>query len=98
MLVGAMPIRTALVALLLCSTLFILRPRDSDASGVETEPGTRPPAAALVTPGDRDGSREASPLGPAALLLLAAAGFVPAFVLMARRRSRTRASTAGEAG
>jgi hypothetical protein len=72
-----MPIRKALVALLLLSALFFLRPSDASAS----------PAAALVASSDTSlsshGADDLSPLGLAALV---AAGWVPALVLLTRRR------------
>jgi hypothetical protein len=84
-----MLMRTALVAMLLCLTLFLLRPRHSDASGAEADSGQGPASAALVTPGDRGGSdRGGTSLGAAGLALLVAGGFVPAVFLIARRRSR----------
>ena len=83
MLVSVMPIRKALVALLFLSALFLLRPSDASAS-----PGAdRRPAAALVASSDTSlsshGADDLSPLGLAALV---AAGWVPALVLLTRRR------------
>jgi hypothetical protein len=82
---GMPPIRKALVALLLSSAVLLLCFRPSDA-GAAPERGKRP-AAALVTSSESGlrphGSERLSPLG---LVALVAAGWVPALVLLTRRR------------
>ncbi|HLU65114.1 MAG TPA: hypothetical protein VKZ63_02490 [Kofleriaceae bacterium] len=86
-----MPIRTALVALLLCLCIFSLRPRESGASREAGEPVTRPAAALVAPPGDDKGraAGDRSALGPYGLAALVAAGFVPVVVLIGRRRARS---------
>ncbi len=88
MLSSVMPIRKALAALLLFSALFCLRPSDASAS----PGGDKRPAAALVASSDASlsshGADDLSPLGLAALI---AAGWVPALVLLTRRRRQRSA-------
>jgi hypothetical protein len=82
MLDRVMPIRKALAALLL-PALLLLCPTPSDAGA----PDRSRPAAALVASSETHlrsgGADELTPLGLAALV---AAGWVPALVLLTRRR------------
>lgn len=89
MLSDAMPIRTALAALLLSLLFLVICPGDSRAS--EEAVSSRRPVAALVqpAPGDRAPAGGGAVLGPYGLIALVAAGFVPTAVLIARRKSRT---------
>jgi hypothetical protein len=81
-----MPIRRALAALLLSVALLSAVPLAASASPKDGER----PAAALVASSEThlrtDGARNLSPLGLAALV---AAVWVPALVLLTRRRRRS---------
>lgn len=81
---GMPPIRKALAALLLSfSVLLCLRPI---AAGAAPERGKRP-AAALVTSSESSlRPRSSDRLSPLGLVALVAAGWVPALVLLTRRR------------
>jgi hypothetical protein len=80
---GMPPIRKAVAALLLSLALLSLAPSDAAASPERS----RRPAAALVASSDASlrshGADDLSPLGLAALI---AAGWIPAVVLLARRK------------
>jgi hypothetical protein len=85
-----MPIRKALLALLLMSCLFLV-PVIATADPSATKAGDAQPSAAMVAPADsvqgRFGADDLTPLGLAALV---AAGWVPALYLMMRRRQSQR--------
>lgn len=84
MLVGGMPIRKALVALLLFAALFCFFP----LAGASPGDGKRPAAALVRSSDSRLSARtELTPLGLAALV---AAGWVPALLLLTRRRRQQR--------
>lgn len=84
MLVLGMPIRKALVALLLFTALFCFFP----LAGASPDDGKRPAAALVASSESRlSGGTELTPLGLAALV---AVGWVPAVLLMTRRRRQHR--------
>jgi hypothetical protein len=86
MLVGAMPIRTALAALPLILLLLVLTPAASFATTQDR--ADRRPAAAVVA-GDRSVA-DSDGLSPAGLAALVGAGLIPVFVLIGRRRHQQR--------
>jgi len=82
MLLSGMPICRALAALLLLSALVCLLP---SAAGASPE-GSNRPAAALVASSETHLSAGATELTPLGLAALVAAGWIPALVLLTRRR------------
>ena len=84
MLLVGMPIRKALVALLLLAALFCFFP----VAGASPDDGNRPAAALVASSESRLSARtELTPFGLAALV---AAGWIPALVLLTRRRRQQR--------
>ena len=83
-----MPIRAALAALPLLVTLFLFS--GAPAAHASRSEATRQPAAALVVPAARDVSADDAPgLSGAGLAFLVAAGFLPAIVLLSRKKQRS---------
>jgi hypothetical protein len=83
-----MPIRKALAALLFSALLFCLTPRDLGAA----PEGVDQPSAALVASSEsRLGSGRADRFSPLGLAAIVAAGWIPAVVLLMRKRRQRSA-------
>ena len=85
-----MPIRKALVALLLLSALFCLA--SAGTAGAAPQRGNRPSAALVASSESRLGPEGTDGISPLGLAALVAAGWVPALVLLARRRRQNRST------
>lgn len=84
MLLVGMPIRKALVALLFLAALYCFLP----VAGASPDDGNRPAGALVASSESRlSADTELTPLGLAALV---AAGWVPALLLLTRRRRQQR--------
>jgi hypothetical protein len=81
-----MAIRKALVALLLSSVLFCLGLAGSSVARANPQRGDRPTAALVASSETALGPRGADNLSPAGLAALIAAVWIPALVLLTRRR------------
>jgi hypothetical protein len=83
------PIRTALGALLLTFALLVLEPhRPASAS-----PGHQSSTAALVVPAPPGGPTSEPRFSPLGLAAMVAFGWLPAVVLLTRKRRRRTAAT-----